>query len=88
MLKKPAKIGMPASASEPTTMVRYVQRIFARRLPMKRMSCSPPAPWMTEPEPMNSRPLKKPWLTRWKMAATHAPMPSAKNMYASWLTVE
>ena len=54
---------------------------------MKRMSCSPPAPWMTEPEPMNSSPLKKPWLTRWKMADAQAPMPSARNMYASWLTV-
>jgi hypothetical protein len=42
---------------------------------------------MTEPEPMKSSPLKKPWLTRWKIAAVHAPMPRAKNMYASWLTV-
>ena len=28
---------------------------------MYRMSCSPPAPWITEPEPRKSRPLKKPW---------------------------
>jgi hypothetical protein len=35
---------------------------------------------MTDPEPMNSRPLKKPWLTRWKMAAVQAPIPSAMNM--------
>ena len=44
------------------------------------MSCSPAAPWITEPEPMKRSPLKKPWLTRWKMAATQAPIPRAKNM--------
>ena len=37
---------------------------------------------------MKSRPLKKPWLTRWKIAAAQAPTPSPVNMYASWLTVE
>src|SRR5215208_5606677 len=43
---------------------------------------------MTDPEPRNSRPLKKPWVTRWKIAAAYAPTPSAANMYPSWLNVE
>jgi hypothetical protein len=44
------------------------------------MSCSSWTAWMTEPEPRNSRPLKKPWVIRWKIAAVQAPTPSAANM--------
>ena len=47
---------------------------------MRRMSCSSWTAWMTDPEPRNSRPLKKPWVMRWKIAAVNAPTPSAANM--------
>src|SRR3954453_20385684 len=52
------------------------------------MSCSSWTPWITEPEPRNSSALKNAWVTMWKMAATYAPLPMAKNMYPSWLIVE
>ena len=38
--------------------------------PMRRMSCSSPRPWMTDPAARNNRALKKAWVTTWKMAAT------------------
>jgi len=44
------------------------------------MSCSSATAWMTEPEPRKRRPLKKPWVMRWKMAALKAPTPSEANM--------
>jgi hypothetical protein len=43
---------------------------------------------MTDPEPRNRRPLKKPWVMRWKIAAVNAPTPSAANMYPSCDSVE
>jgi hypothetical protein len=47
---------------------------------MRFMSCSSWTAWITEPDPRNSRPLKKPWVMRWKIAAMNAPTPSAANM--------
>ena len=44
------------------------------------MSCSPDMAWMTEPEPRNSRALKKAWVMRWKIPAAKAPTPQARNM--------
>jgi hypothetical protein len=35
---------------------------------------------ITEPAPRNSKPLKKACVTRWKIAAAHAPLPRARNM--------
>ena len=52
------------------------------------MSCSPPSAWITLPAPRNSNALKNAWVVTWNMAALYAPMPSATNMYPSWLTVE
>ena len=42
---------------------------------------------MTEPEPRNSSALKNAWVTMWKIAATYAPEPTARNMYPSCDTV-
>ncbi len=78
--KKPASGGIPAIASEPMSIVAYVIGIFFDRPPILRMSCSSWTAWITEPEPRNSRPLKKPWVMRWKIAAVNAPTPSAANM--------
>ncbi len=60
--------------------VQKVTGILALRPPMLYMFwgsmcssvCSTPCsmPWMTEPEPRNSRALKKAWVTKWKAAAT------------------
>src|SRR6476620_11268014 len=52
------------------------------------MSCSSWTAWITDPEPRKSRPLKKPCVIRWKIAAVNAPTPSDANMYPSWLSVE
>ena len=78
--QKPDSGGTPAIASQPTMNVTAVIGMAARRAPMRRMSCSSPMPWMTEPEPKNSSPLKKACVTTWKMAATYAPEPMARNM--------
>jgi hypothetical protein len=78
--KKPAKMGMPEMAMQPTHMVRLVQGSLGRSPPMFRMSCSPDMAWITEPEPRKRRALKKAWVARWKMAAVKAPTPQARNM--------
>ncbi len=61
---------MPAMASHPTMNVAAVIGRNFRRPPMRRMSCSSCMPWMTEPEPRNSRALKKACVTTWNRAAT------------------
>ena len=71
---------MPEIAIDPMSIVTYVIGIFFDSPPIWRMSCSSSTAWMTEPEPRNSRPLKKPWVMRWKIAAVKAPTPSAANM--------
>ena len=69
MLKKPASGGMPAMARAPMSIVQWVIGILRHRPPILSMSCSSWTAWMTEPEPRNRRPLKKPCVMRWKMAA-------------------
>ncbi len=71
---------MPAIAIAPISIVQWVIGIFRHSAPMRFMSCSSWTAWITDPEPRNSRPLKKPWVMRWKIAAVHAPTPSAANM--------
>ena len=71
---------MPAIAIDPISIVTYVIGIFLRSPPILRMSCSSSTAWITDPEPRNSRPLKKPCVMRWKIAAVKAPTPSAANM--------
>ena len=86
--KKPDKSGRPERAAAPQRKVTQVVGMCRARPPILCMSCSSCMPWMTEPAPRKSRPLKKAWVTRWKMAAPKAPAPQARNMYPSWLTVE
>ena len=57
-------------ASQPTMKVAAVIGITCRSPPMRRMSCSPCIPWITEPAPRKSSALKKACVTMWKMAAT------------------
>ena len=78
--KKPASGGTPAIATEPMSIVTYVIGILRARPPILRMSCSPSTAWMTEPESRKSRPLKKPWVIRWKIAAVQAPTPNEANI--------
>ena len=60
---------MPAMASQPTAKVTVVHFMVLRRAPMRLRSCSSSSPWITEPAPRKSRPLKKAWATIKKMAA-------------------
>ena len=57
-------------ASHPMMNVKAVIGMNLRSAPMRRMSCSSCIPWITEPEPRNSRALKKAWVTMWNTAAT------------------
>ena len=68
--------------------VNAVTGIATRKAPIRRMSCSWCMPWMTEPEPRKRSALKKAWVTMWKIAATYAPEPTARNMNPSCETVE
>ena len=78
--QKPANGGTPAIASQPMMNVIAVTGSNLRKRPMRRMSCSSCMPWMTEPDPRNSSALKKAWVIMWKIAATYAPDPTARNM--------
>ena len=88
MEKKPANGKMPAIARQLTKNVPAVTGIFSLRPPMVRMSWLWWQASMTAPEPRNRQALKNAWVTRWNTAATQAPMPAARNMKPSWLTVE
>ena len=68
--QKPANGGMPAIASQPTMNVAAVIGMTLRSAPMRRKSCSPCRPWMTEPAPRNSRALKQACVIMWKIAKT------------------
>ena len=78
--QKPASGKTPALASDAAMKVQKVIGMYLRRPPILRMSCSSCMPWITEPQPRKSRPLKKACVIRWKIAASHAPVPSAKAM--------
>ena len=67
-------------ASQPTMNVTTVIGMNLRSPPIRRMSCSSCMPWITEPAPRNSSALKNACVTMWKMAATYAPEPTARNM--------
>src|SRR5436305_543998 len=86
--KKPARGGTPERASDEKRKVQKVQGIFALSPPIFRMSCSPPIPWITEPEPRKRQALKNAWVKRWKTPAAKAPTPTAMNMKPSCDTVE
>ena len=78
--QKPAKIGMPASESEPIRNVQRVYGIDFARPPILRMSCSPSRWWITSPAARKSSALKNACVTRWNIANGYAPMPAPTNM--------
>ena len=88
MDQNPAKGKMPASASEQMRNVLWVVGMYFRNPPISRMSNVWWHACDTEPAPRKSAALKKAWVNRWKIAAVHAPTPSAMTMKPSWLTVE
>ncbi len=74
--QNPLKNGNPAMDIEPMSIVIEVHFIFLPRPPISRMS-SVPHEWITEPEPRNSRALKKAWLNMWKTPAVYPAAPAA-----------
>ena len=60
---------MPAIASVPTIIVAKVTGRYFFRPPIRRMSCSPPIAWITEPLPRKSSALKKACVIRWNAPA-------------------
>ena len=72
--------GRAASAAPPTMKLAYASGSFLHRPPILKMFCSWWQAMITEPEARNSSALKKAWVIRWKIAASQAPTPSARNM--------
>ena len=66
--KKPAKGGMPTSASAPTRKTVRVRGSAFPRPPIRRMSCSPARAWMTIPAARKSSALKNACVIRWNIA--------------------
>ena len=57
-------------ASQPQLKVMNVMTITLRKAPNLRMSSWSFMPCMIDPAPRNMLALKKPWVTRWKIAKT------------------
>ena len=57
-------------ASQPSPNVIQVICMTVERPPNRRMSTWSFMPCMTEPAPRNRPALKKPWVSRWKIAKT------------------
>ena len=55
-------------ASQPSPNVTQVIFMTVERPPKRRMSTWSFMPCITEPAPRNSPALKKPWVSRWKIA--------------------
>ncbi|CAB5000375.1 unannotated protein [freshwater metagenome] len=68
--KNPAKGGMPMIANVQIPKVAKVMTMTARRAPSLRILIVSLLACITEPAPRNSPALKKPWVSRWKMAKT------------------
>ncbi len=68
--QKPANGGTPKIASHPIMKVTQVIFIAPLRPPKRRMSTRLFMPCMTDPAPKNMPALKKPCVTKWKMAKT------------------
>ena len=68
LLQKPENGGTPRMASQPSPKVIQVTRMKADSPPKRRMSTVSPMPCITEPAPRNMPALKKPWVSRWKIA--------------------
>ena len=74
--QNPANGIIPALANEAARNVQNVTGIQRRSPPIRWMFCSSCMPWMTLPAPRKRQPLKKAWVTRWKMAGMKAPTPA------------
>ena len=72
--------GNATSAPEPMAMHQNGSGNCLRKPPILKMSCSWCSARITEPAERNSNALKNAWVIRWKIAADHAPTPSAMNM--------
>ena len=68
LLQKPEKGGTPRMASQPRPKVTQVIFMTVDSPPKRRMSTWSFIPCITEPAPRNIPALKKPCVTRWKIA--------------------
>ena len=68
LLKKPENGGTPMIASQPHPNVMYVIFMYRARPPKWRMFTWSSMPCITDPAPRNMPALKKPCVTRWKIA--------------------
>ena len=68
LLQKPENGGTPRIASQPSPKVTQVIFMTPDSPPNRRMSTWSFMPCMTEPAPRNIPALKKPWVSRWKIA--------------------
>ncbi|MNR41086.1 hypothetical protein D3C85_1594310 [compost metagenome] len=81
-------IGSADSAAPPTRKQTYTSGMDLRRPPILKIFCSWWQARITEPDERNSSALKNACVIRWKIAASHACTPSARNIYPIWLMVE
>ena len=73
--QNPLKNGNPAMDRDPRSMVIEVIFMCLWSPPISLMSSVPTA-WMTDPEHMNSRALKKAWFIMWKHPAVNPATPA------------
>ena len=76
--QNPLKNGNPAMDRDPSSMVIEVIFMCLASPPISRISSVPTA-WMTDPEHMNSRALKKAWFIMWKHPAVNPAVPAAMS---------
>ena len=70
LLQNPENGGMPRMASQPQPKVTQVIFMAPETLPNRRMSTESSMPCMTDPAPRNIPALKKPWVSRCRIANT------------------
>ena len=68
LLQNPENGGTPMIASQPRPNVTQVIVMTVEMPPKRRMSTWSFMPCMTDPAPRNMPALKKPWVSRWKIA--------------------
>ncbi|MNW51469.1 hypothetical protein D3C74_289540 [compost metagenome] len=80
--QNPENGGMPRIASQPRPNVTQVTFMYLDSAPKRRMSTPSFMPCMTDPAPRNIPALKKPCVTRWKIANAYpmGPRPAARIM--------
>ena len=80
--QKPENGGTPMMASQPKAKLAQVIFMIPDRPPNRRMSTWSFMACMTDPAPRNIPALKKPWVSRWKIAKAYptGPSPAASIM--------